>query len=135
MTVLLTCGFLSARRGSIFRLLARGMIRLSNQIVPETVFVTETLDLVQLDFGIFCPGRDGASHPPVCPGQAGGQIGPSSGRCLLLRAAALGNDFAVRGFPQPDQVGFFAEHDSVIPPPDHRLGAVPSGREGDQVAG
>ena len=32
---------------------------------------------------------------------------------MLLRATAPGNDFAVRGLPQPDQAGFFAEHDSV----------------------
>ena len=107
------------------------MIRISNQIFPEIVFVTETLDLVQLDVGILRPGRDGASDPPVCPGQTGGQVSPSSARSLLLRATAPGNDFAVRGFPQPDQAGFFAEHDSVIPPPPSRR----RGRDGYQVAG
>ena len=111
------------------------VILISNQILPEIVFVAETLDLVQLDVGILCPGRDGASHPPVCAGQAGGQVGPSSGRSLLPRAAALSNDFAVRGLPQPGQAGFFAEHDSVVPPPDHRLGAVCRGHDGHQVAG
>ena len=111
------------------------MIRISNQIYPEIVFVAETLDLVQLDVGILRPGRDGASDPPVCPRETGGQVGPRSGRWLLLRAAAMGNDFAVRGFPQPDQAGLFAEHDSVIPPPDHHLGAVWRGRDGYQVAG
>jgi hypothetical protein len=34
-----------------------------------------------------------------------------------------------------DQAGFFAEHDSVIPPPDHHLRAVRRGRDGYQVAG
>ena len=110
-------------------------MRTLDQIVPEIVFVAETLDLVQFDVGILRPGRDGASHPPVRPGQTGGQVGPSSGRSWLLRAAALSNDFAVRGLPQPGQAGFFAEHDGVIPPPDHHLGAVRRGRDGHQVAG
>ena len=108
---------------------------MSDQIPPEIVFVAEALDLVELDVGILRPGRDGASDPPVCPGQAGGQVGPGSGRSMLLRAPTLGNDFAMRGFPQPGQAGFFAEHDGVIPPPDHHLGAVACGRDGYQVAG
>ena len=114
---------------------AAGVIRISNQILPEIVFVAETLDLVQLDVGILRPGRDGAGDPPVCAGEAGGQVGPSPGQRLLPRTAAPGSDFAVRGFPQPDRAGFFAEHDGVIPAPDHHLGAVRRGRDGYQVAG
>jgi hypothetical protein len=93
------------------------------------------LDLVQFDVGVLRPGRGGASDPPVCPGESGGQVGPGSGTVVLLRAAALGHDFAVHGFPQPGQAGFLAEDHGVIPPPEHRLGAVWRGRDGYQVTG
>ena len=97
-------------------------------------FGVETLDLAELDVGVLGPGDGGASHPPVGAGQPGGQVrtGPWS---RLLRTARLGNDLAVGGLPQPDQAGLFAEHNGVVPPPDHRLSAVWRGRDGYQVAG
>jgi hypothetical protein len=53
---------------------------------------------------------------------------------MLAGAPGTRNDFAVRRLPEPDQAALFAEHDSVIPPPDHRLSAVRRGRDGYQVS-
>lgn len=94
----------------------------------------ETLDLIQLDVGVVRRRHCGAGDPPVSPGQSGGQIGPGAGLSMLPGAPGTRNDFAVRRLPEPDQAALFAEHDSVIPPPDHRLGAVRRGRDGYQVS-
>jgi hypothetical protein len=48
---------------------------------------------------------------------------------MLHRAARTRNDFAMRRLPQPDKARFFAEDDSVVPPPDHGLSP---GRPGSQ---
>jgi hypothetical protein len=95
----------------------------------------ETPDLIQLDIGVLRPRYGGASDPPLGAGQSGGQIGPGAWLSLLLSTAGMRNDFAVRGLPEPDKPGLLAEHDGVIPPPDHRLSAVRRERDGYKVTG
>jgi len=93
------------------------------------------LDLIQLDVSVLSLRYGGAGEPPVGAGQSGRQIGSGSGLSMLLGAAGTGNYFAVGGLPEPDKARLFAEHDGVVPPPDHRLSAVRRGRDGYQVTG
>jgi len=107
----------------------------SSQVWPETLLGDETLDLIQLDVGVFRLRHGVAGHPPVGAGQSGGQIGSGSGLSMVLGAAGVRNNVAVCRLPQLDQASLFAEDDGVVPPPDHRLGTVRSGRDGYQVTG
>ncbi|HXZ71170.1 MAG TPA: hypothetical protein VEH31_09930 [Streptosporangiaceae bacterium] len=93
----------------------------------------ETLDFIQLNVSVFCLRHGGAGDPPAGTGQPGGQIGAGSGLSMLLGAAGMRNNFAMRWLPEPDKVTLFAEDDGVVPPPDHRLSAIPGGRDGYQV--
>ena len=75
------------------------VLRISYQGVPEIALGVELLNLVQLDVGVLRAGSSAAGDPPVGAGQAGGQVGTSSGRWRLVRGPWLGQDFAVRGLP------------------------------------
>jgi hypothetical protein len=88
------------------------------------------LDLIQFDVGVFRPRDGGAGNPPVGARQSGGQIGSGSQLSMLLSAAGTRNDFAVCGLPEPDKAALFADHDGVIPPPDHCLSAIFRRRDG-----
>jgi hypothetical protein len=59
----------------------------------------ETLDLIELDVGVLRLRHDGAPNPPVGAGQPGGQVGPGSGLSMLLGAAGMSNNFAMRRLP------------------------------------
>ena len=81
--------------------------------------------IIQIDVVMLCHFLDGARRPsPLRAVHGGGS--PSSGRSLLLRAggASATVSSCARLLRQPGLAGGFAEHDSVIPPPDHHLGAV-----------
>ena len=54
-------------------------LRISYPGVPEIALGVELLDLVQLDVGVLRAGSGAAGDPPVGAGQAGGQVGTSSG--------------------------------------------------------
>jgi hypothetical protein len=90
----------------------------------------ETPDFIQLDVSVLCARHSGASDPPVSTGQPGGQIGAGPRSSVLLSAARMRNNLAMRWLPQPDKATFLAQDDGVIPPPDHRLGAIRRGRDG-----
>ena len=95
----------------------------------------ETPDLIKLDVGILGLRHRGAGDPPVRTGKPGGQIGSRPRLSMLLGAAGVRDNFAVCRLPQPDKASLFAEDDSVVPPPDHRLGAVGRGRDSYKVTG
>ena len=95
----------------------------------------EPLDLIQLDVGILRHRHGGTGDPPVGAGQPGGQIGSSSWLPIQLGAAGMRNNFAMCGLPEPDKARLLAEHDGVVPPPDHRLSAVRRGRDRDEMTG
>jgi len=95
----------------------------------------ETLDLVQFDVGFLRLRHGGAGDPPVRARQPGRQVGASPGLSMLAGAARARDDLAVRGLPEPDQASLLAEHDSVIPSPDHHLSAVRRAGDGYQVTG
>ena len=95
----------------------------------------ETLDLVQLDVGILRRRDGGTGDPPAGAGQAGGQIRSSSWLPIQFAAAGLRNNFAMCGLPEPDKARLVAEHDGVVPPPDHRLSAVRRDRDRDEMTG
>jgi hypothetical protein len=95
----------------------------------------ETPDLIQLDVGILRRRHGGTGDPPVGTGQPGGQIGSSSGLSMQPGVAGMRNNVTMAGLPKPDNARLSAEHDSVIPPPDHRLSAVRRGRDRDEMTG
>ncbi len=107
----------------------------SRQAGPETMLSAEALDLIQLDVGVLRLRHRWAGYPPVGAGQSGRQIGPGSGLSMLPGPAGMRNDCTMRWLPQPDKASLFAEHDGVVPPPDHRLSTVRRGRDGYQVTG
>jgi hypothetical protein len=94
------------------------------------VLGAKTPDFMQLDVSVLCPRHDGASDPPVGTGQPRGQIGARSRLPMLLSPARAGKNLAMRWLPEPDKVTLLAEHDCVVPPPDHRLGAIRLDRDG-----
>jgi hypothetical protein len=47
----------------------------------------------------------------------------------------MSNNFAMCWLPEPDQVTFCAEDDSVIPPPDHGLSRILRASKSHQVTG
>jgi hypothetical protein len=94
------------------------------------VLGAETLDLIQFDVGVLRVRHGGAGYPPVGPRQPGGQIGSGSGLSMLLSAPGMRNNFAMGRLPEPDKASLFAEDHGVVPPPDHRLGAVRRGGDG-----
>ena len=107
----------------------------SYEPIPEVVFSTETLDLIELDIGV--PGHIDASagNPPLGAGQAGRQVGTRPRATRPLGRAGLSHHVTVRRLPQPDLPAVVTKHDGVVPPKDHRLGAVWGYRDGYQVPG
>jgi hypothetical protein len=95
----------------------------------------ETPDLVQFDIGVLCLRHSGASDPPIGAGQTGGQVGSGTGMPMLSGAAGMRNNLAMRRLPQPDKASLPAEHDGVVPPPDHCLLAAFCASHGYQVTG
>ena len=93
----------------------------------------EALDLAQLDVGVLGPVYGLAGHPPLGAGQTRGQVCTSPWIMSLLRPAMPGDDFAVSGLPQPDRLSLVAQHDGVIPAPQHYIGTARRLSDGDQV--
>jgi hypothetical protein len=101
--------------------------------VPHVVLGVEALDFVQLDLGVLGPVRGCAGDPPLSAGQACGQVCASAGIILLLRAAPLGGNLAMGRLPEPDRARIAANHNSVVPAPDHHGGDTRYLSEGYQM--
>jgi len=93
----------------------------------------EPLDFAQLDVGVLGPGDGLAGDPPLGAGQTSRQVCASPRIMLLLWTTTPGDDFAVSGLPQPDRPSLVAQHDGVIPTPQHYIGTARHLSEGDQV--
>jgi len=111
------------------------VVCVSDQAVPEIALGVEALDLIQLDRRVFSGISGAPGDPPVRAGQTGRQISASSDLWTSVSAPRLCQDFAVGGFPHPDQASLLAEYDGVIPAPNHRVGAVGRGRDGHELTG
>ena len=70
----------------------------SSQARPDAMLGAEKLDRIQFDVCLLRRRGDGASDPPVCAGQSGGQIGSCS-RLPVLGASGMCHDFAVGRLP------------------------------------
>jgi len=95
----------------------------------------EAPDLIQFDVGVVRVRHGGAGNPPVGAGHPGGRISPGSGLPVQPSAARSRGNLAMGRLPQPDKVSLLAEHNGVVPPPDHRFSAVRCDRDSYQVAG
>jgi hypothetical protein len=95
----------------------------------------ETLDLIQLDVGVLRLGHGGTRDPPVGAGQPRGQKGSRSGRWMRPVVTGMRDNFAMCGLPKPDKARLLAEHDGVVPSPDHRFSAVRRARDRYEMTG
>jgi hypothetical protein len=93
----------------------------------------EPLDFAQFDVGVLGPGDGLAGDPPLGAGQTCRQVCASSWIMSLLWPTTPGDDFAVSGLPQPDRLSLVAQHDGVIPTPQHYIGTARHLSEGYQV--
>ncbi len=82
----------------------------------------EAFDFVQLDIGILGPLHGSAGGPPLSAGKACGQVCASPGIIVLLGPAPLGGNFAMGRLPEPDRARVAAQHNGVVPAPDHHGG-------------
>jgi hypothetical protein len=93
----------------------------------------EALYFAQLDIGILGPVHRLTGHPPLRAGQARGQVRASPGIIVLPRAAPLGGNFAMGRLPEPDGARVAAQHNGVVPAPDHHGGDARCPGDRDQM--
>lgn len=101
--------------------------------VPHVLPRVEALDFVQLDLGVLGLVYGSAGNPPLSTGQTCGQVCASPGIITLLGPPPLGGNFAMSRLPEPDRARPAAQHNGVVPAPDHHGGDARLPGDGHQM--